>query len=165
MCIRDSGNGRKLEAIYGPGHAKHHFTFYDEYSKTLFMGDTLGLIYPHGNFVQPNLPPPDFNKEVLFNTLDELYTLDLKYLALAHFGIHKNPYELIINAKESIDIWIDFVTNLPNLSIDEATQSLQTWLSGNYRILNVDEKTINNYLDNGNFKMQIQGIRKYLNID
>ena len=91
-----------------------NFTFYDEYSKTLFMGDTLGLIYPHGNFVQPNLPPPDFNKEVLFNTLDELYTLDLKYLALAHFGIHKNPYELIINAKESIDIWIDFVTNLPN---------------------------------------------------
>ena len=36
------------------------------------MGDTLGLIYPHGDFVQPNLPPPDFNKEVLFNTLDKL---------------------------------------------------------------------------------------------
>ena len=52
-----------------------------------------------------------------------------------------------------------------SLSIDEATQSLQTWLSGNYRILNVDEKTISNYLNNGNFKMQIQGIRKYLNID
>ena len=45
--------------------------------------------------------PHDFNKEVLFNTLDELYTLDLKYLALAHFGIHKNPYELIINAKKT----------------------------------------------------------------
>ena len=39
------------------------------------------------------------NKEVLFNTLDELYKLDLNYLALAHFGIHNNPYELIINAK------------------------------------------------------------------
>ena len=38
------------------------------------MGDTLGLIYPHGNFVQPNLPPPDFNKEILFNTLEELET-------------------------------------------------------------------------------------------
>ena len=72
----DLGNGRKLEAIYGPGHAKHHYTFYDEYSKTLFMGDTLGLIYPHGDFVQPNLPPPDFNKELLFNTLDDLKKLD-----------------------------------------------------------------------------------------
>ena len=129
------------------------------------MGDTLGLIYPHGNFVQPNLPPPDFNKEVLFKTLDEINTLDLKYLALAHFGIHNNPYELINNAKESIELWIDFVSKLPNLSIDEATESLQTWLRGNYRILNIDEETINNYLNNGNFKMQIQGIRKYLNID
>ena len=63
--IIDLGNGRSLEAIYGPGHAKHHYTFYDYGSKTLFMGDTLGLIYPHGDFVQPNLPPPDFNKEIL----------------------------------------------------------------------------------------------------
>ena len=158
----DLGNGRKLEAIYGPGHAKHHYTFYDAYSKTLFMGDTLGLIYPHGDFVQPNLPPPDFNKELLFNTLDKLYTLDLEYLALAHFGIHKNPYELIVNAKESIELWIDFVTKLPNLSIDVAAESLQTWLSGNYRILGVDEVTIKNYLDNGNLQMQIQGIKNFL---
>ena len=158
----DLGNGRKLEAIYGPGHAKHHYTFYDAYSKTLFMGDTLGLIYPHGDFVQPNLPPPDFNKELLFNTLDKLYTLDLEYLALAHFGIHKNPYELIVNAKESIELWIDFVTKLPNLSIDVAAESLQTWLSGNYRILGVDEVTIKNYLDNGNLQMQIQGVKNFL---
>ena len=105
----DLGKGRKLEALYGPGHAKHHYTFYDEYSKTLFMGDTLGLIYPHGNFVQPNLPPPDFNKEVLFNTLDELYKLDLNYLALAHFGIHNNPYELIINAKQNIEGLLNYM--------------------------------------------------------
>ena len=72
---------------------------------------------------------------------------------------------LIINAKQSIELWIDFVAKLPNLSIDEATESLQTWLSGNYRILNIDEETINNYLNNGNFKMQIKGIRNYLNID
>ena len=103
-----------------------------------------------------------FNKELLFNTLDKLYTLDLEYLALAHFGIHKNPYELIVNAKESIELWIDFVTKLPNLSIDVAAESLQTWLSGNYRILGVDEVTIKNYLDNGNLQMQIQGIKNFL---
>ena len=61
---------RNLKALYSPGHAKHHYTFYDEYSGTLFMGDTLGLIYPHGDFVQPNLPPPDFDKKILFESLD-----------------------------------------------------------------------------------------------
>ena len=158
----DLGNGRKLEAIYGPGHAKHHYTFYDEYSKTLFMGDTLGLIYPHGDFVQPNLPPPDFNKEVLFNTLDELNKLDLKYLALAHFGIHKNPYKLIENAKENIENWIVFINNLNDMSDESATESIRSWIRGNYEFLNINKSTINNYINNANFEMQIQGIRNYL---
>ena len=158
----DLGNGRKLEAIYGPGHAKHHYTFYDEYSKTLFMGDTLGLIYPHGDFVQPNLPPPDFNKELLFNTLDDLKKLELKYLALAHFGMHGNPYKLIENAKENIEKWLIFSNNLNDMSDKTATESIRSWVRGNYQFLNIDENTINNYIQNANFQMQIQGMRNYL---
>lgn len=158
----DLGNGRKLEAIYGPGHAKHHYTFYDENSKTLFMGDTLGLIYPHGDFVQPNLPPPDFNKELLFNTLDDLKKLDLKYLALAHFGMHGNPYKLIENAKENIEEWLIFSNNLNDMSDKTATESIRSWVRGNYEFLNIDENTINNYIQNANFQMQIQGMRNYL---
>ena len=158
----DLGNGRKLQAIYGPGHAKHHYTFYDEYSKTLFMGDTLGLIYPHGNFVQPNLPPPDFNKELLFNTLDELNKLDLKYLALAHFGMQENPHKLIVNAKENIEEWLIFINNLNDISDESALVSIKSWVRGNYEFLNIDESTINNYINNANFEMQIKGIRNYL---
>lgn len=158
----DLGSGRKLEAIYGPGHAKHHYTFYDEYSKTLFMGDTLGLIYPHGNFVQPNLPPPDFNKEVLFSTLDDLKKLDLEYLALAHFGMHGNPYKLIENAKENIQEWLSFIDNLNDMSDETATDSIRSWVRGNYEFLNIDQNTINNYIQNANFEMQIHGIRNYL---
>ena len=126
------------------------------------MGDTLGLIYPHGDFVQPNLPPPDFNKEVLFDTLDKLSKLDLKYLALAHFGIHDKPYLLIENAKESIEVWIKFVSNLPTLSNAEAAKVLNEWLVSNYKVLGIDDNTINNYIDNSHFEMQIQGIRNYL---
>lgn len=158
----DLGSGRKLEAIYGPGHAKHHYTFYDEYSKTLFMGDTLGLIYPHGNFVQPNLPPPDFNKEVLFSTLDDLKQLDLEYLALAHFGMHSNPYKLIENAKENIEEWLSFIDNLNDMSDKTATDSIRSWVRGNYEFLNIDQNTIYNYIQNANFEMQIHGIRNYL---
>ena len=158
----DLGNGRKLEAIYGPGHAKHHYTFYDENSKTLFMGDTLGLIYPHGDFVQPNLPPPDFNKELLFNTLDDLKKLELKYLALAHFGMHGNPYKLIENAKQNIEEWLVFSNNLNDMSDKTATECIRSWVRGNYEFLNVDKCTINNYINNANFEMQIKGIRNYL---
>ena len=153
---------RLLKALYSPGHAKHHYTFYDQESGTMFMGDTLGLIYPHGDFVQPNLPPPDFNKEVLFDTLDRLSKLELKYLALAHFGIHDKPYQLIENAKESIEVWIKFVSNLPTLSDAEAANVLTDWLKSNYKVLEIDNNTIDNYINNSHFEMQIQGIRNYL---
>ena len=153
---------RIIKALYSPGHAKHHYSFYDETSGTIFMGDTLGLIYPHGDFVQPNLPPPDFDKEVLFSTLEHIEKLDLKQVAIAHFGIHTNPYELINNAKESIDLWLQFIDNLPDLTQKEASDRLVDWLVANYKSLNIDDKTISNYIGNGNFEMQINGVRNYL---
>ncbi len=154
---------RKLKALYSPGHAKHHYTFYDYESGTIFMGDTLGLIYPHGDFVQPNLPPPDFNKDTLFKTLDNIYSLDLKQLAIAHFGLHTNPYELIENAYQSINDWIKFIENLPNTSNEDAADLLKNWVITNYEILNIDQETIKNYIDNASFLMQVVGIRNYIN--
>ena len=157
------GNKRKLKAIHDPGHAKHHYSFYDETSKTLFIGDTLGLIYPHGDFVQPNLPPPDFSKEVLFSSLERFEKLEIESLALAHFGIHKNPYELIQNAKESIELWINFCKYLPETNDNEASLLMEKWVRGNYEILDIDNQTIESYIKNANFEMQIKGIRNYLN--
>ena len=125
---------RNLKSLYSPGHAKHHYTFYDSESGTIFMGDTLGLIYPHGDFVQPNLNPPDFNKEVLFDTLDKISSLELKQIAIAHFGLHSNPYELINNAYKSIEQWILFITNLPSSNNEEAAELLKNWVISNYEI-------------------------------
>ena len=153
---------RNLKALYSPGHAKHHYSFYDEFSGTLFMGDTLRLIYPHGDFVQPNLPPPDFDKEILFKTLDSFEKLEINQLAIAHFGIHKNARELIKDAKESIENWILFISNIENLSNDDASNELLKWLIRNYESLGIDNETINNYIGNGNFEMQVIGIRNYL---
>ena len=155
-------SNRNLKALYSPGHAKHHYTFYDEFSGTLFMGDTLGLIYPHGDFVQPNLPPPDFDKEILFQTLDSFEKLEINQLAIAHFGIHKNARLLIKDAKENIESWLLFIDNIENLSNEDASIKLVNWLTNNYKSLGIDNKTIENYIENGNFAMQVEGIRNYL---
>ena len=159
----DLGGNRKLKTIYSPGHAKHHFTFYDNLSKTIFMGDALGLIYPHGDFVQPNLPPPDFNKELLINTLTNIKKLDLEYIALAHFGIHSKPYELIDNAIKNIELWVSFIKKLPELNNSDAAIAIEKWVKNNYKVLNIDDYTINNYILSSNFEMQVIGIRDYLN--
>ena len=151
--------GRTLTSLYSPGHAKHHYTFYDNISKTIFMGDTLGLIYPHGNFVQPNLPPPDFNRETLIDTLENIASLELEYVAIAHFGIHSNPYELINNAIDSIDQWVNFMSKMPELSNEDAAKKLEQWVLQNYKSLNIEERTITNYMENTNFDMQVWGLR------
>ena len=156
-------SNRNLKALYSPGHAKHHYTFYDEFSGTLFMGDTLGLIYPHGDFVQPNLPPPDFDKEILFQTLDSFEKLEINQIAIAHFGIHKNSRQLIKEAKESIENWLLFIKNIENLNNYDASNELINWLTNNYESLGIDNKTIKNYIENGNFVKQVDGIRNYLN--
>ncbi|MDG1229405.1 MAG: MBL fold metallo-hydrolase [Candidatus Actinomarina sp.] len=158
----DLGNNRKLSSIYSPGHAKHHFSFYDSLSKTIFMGDTLGLIYPHGDFVQPNLPPPDFNRDVLIKTLEDISKLELNYIGIAHFGIHEKPYKLIDDAINSIDKWVNFVKDIPELSNQEAAKKLQEWVTQNYKALKIDNQTISNYMQNSNFEMQIWGLRNSL---
>jgi hypothetical protein len=111
----------------------------------------------------PNLPPPDLDKKILFESLDNIEKLDLNQLAIAHFGIHKNPYKLIRNAKESINNWIDFINKLPNLSDKKASEELINWIKTNYQSLGIDEVTINNYVGTGNFEMQINGVRTFLN--
>ena len=75
---------------------------------------------------------------------------------------YDNPYLLIENAKESIEVWIKFVSNLPTLSDSEAANVLTEWLVSNYKVLGIDDHTIENYINNSHFEMQIQGIRNYL---
>ena len=55
-----------------------------------------------------------------------------------------------------------FINNIEHLSDDEASAELVKWLTKNYKSLDIDNETIKNYIGNGNFVMQINGIRNYL---
>ena len=55
-----------------------------------------------------------------------------------------------------------FINYIEHLSDDEASDELVKWLTKNYESLDIDNETIKNYIGNGNFVMQINGIRNYL---
>ena len=55
-----------------------------------------------------------------------------------------------------------FIDNIEHLSDDEASAELVQWITKNYKSLDIDNETIKNYIGNGNFVMQINGIRNYL---
>jgi glyoxylase-like metal-dependent hydrolase (beta-lactamase superfamily II) len=59
-------NGRTLEFIDTPGHAKHHHCIWDARSQGWFTGDTFGLAYPECTidgraFIFPTTSPVQFD--------------------------------------------------------------------------------------------------------
>ena len=48
------------------------------------------------------------------------------------------------------------------MSDEFAVESIKSWVRGNYEFLNIGKNTIDNYINNANFEMQINGIRNYL---
>ena len=57
-----------------------------------------------------------------------------------------------------------FIKNLPNTSNDEAAELLKNWVISNYENLNIDKSTIDNYIDNASFLMQVVGITHCLGL-
>ena len=70
-------NGRELEFLDTPGHARHHFCVVDKTSNGIFTGDTFGLCYPQlttaeGPFSYATTTPVQFDPDALLISIDRL---------------------------------------------------------------------------------------------
>ena len=82
----DLGGGRLLEAVYAPGHAKHHMALLDSSSGDLFLGDALGVRLPEVGLVRPAAPPPEFDLELTITTAARLRALSPTRVFPTHYG-------------------------------------------------------------------------------
>lgn len=89
--IADLGDGRVLEAVYAPGHAKHHMAIYDPGLRDLYVGDAIGVYLPEANAIRPATPPPEFDAEVCIESIDKLRGLDAARVFPTHFGPVPDP--------------------------------------------------------------------------
>jgi glyoxylase-like metal-dependent hydrolase (beta-lactamase superfamily II) len=81
---------RSLKIIDTPGHARHHVCIWDEKSKGIFSGDTLGVSYRefdsiNGEFIFPPTTPIQFDPEAWNETIDRLLTLKPERAYLTHY--------------------------------------------------------------------------------
>ena len=95
VIAKDGGTitlgNRPLKFIDTPGHARHHVCIWDEKSKGLFSGDTLGVSYREfdtnqGELIFPPTTPVQFDPEVWKNTIHKLMIPQPKYAYLTHFN-------------------------------------------------------------------------------
>lgn len=110
---------RILKFIDTPGHARHHVCIWDEKSRGIFSGDTLGVSYREfdthqGELIFPPTTPIQFDPETWKNTIKQLMELKPKYAYLTHFNrieFTKNCANMLI---QNIDGFVKIATTFKN---------------------------------------------------
>ena len=106
-------NDRALVFMDTPGHAFHHTVIYDPTSQGFFAGDSVG-IYFHRLFEQygfkfclPVSAPPQFQPEIMIDTLSRLADLKPERIYFTHYGMSEDAINLLNQAKH----WTSFFGN------------------------------------------------------
>ncbi len=82
---------RALTIFHTPGHANHHISIWDEWTRSFFTGDTFGLSYREldtdgRSFVYPTTTPPEFDPDALHRSIDLLLSKFPEVVYVSHFG-------------------------------------------------------------------------------
>ncbi len=156
------GGGRVLDVMYTPGHASHHIVFSEEVSGGMFVGDAVGIAFPHGHMVQPVTPPPDFDEPMVVGQLQRMAARQPGFIGFAHYGVAHDALRVFNEAEERIGEWVGFVEGLGDLP--DAADRLRTWVLERYRADGVTEPEIDQYDRNTFWPMQATGIQRWLTL-
>jgi glyoxylase-like metal-dependent hydrolase (beta-lactamase superfamily II) len=97
-----------LECFPSPGHASHHVCFLAG-DGTLYAGDAAGVRIQPDPIVLPPTPPPEFDLEAWYRTIDEIERRDPARLALVHFGVVDDVVPHLDELRERLGRWTDWV--------------------------------------------------------
>ncbi|PIE33117.1 MBL fold metallo-hydrolase [candidate division KSB3 bacterium] len=126
---RLSLNGRELEFLDTPGHARHHVCVVDEKSRGIFTGDTFGLSYRdfdtlNGPFIFPATAPVHFDPENMHETIDLLISYQPKKMYLTHFGCVEGVSRLADEMHELIDLFAAVAQRVDGMNDEQRHLSL-----------------------------------------
>lgn len=84
-------NGRPLLLLDTPGHARHHYSIYDEQSNAFFTGDTFGVSYRDFDvngmeFVFPTTTPVQFDPVAAHTSIDRIMQYNPSHAFLTHYS-------------------------------------------------------------------------------
>ena len=158
----DLGGGRHLEVMYTPGHAKHHIVFTEEASGGMFVGDSVGIAFPHGHMVQPVTPPPDFSATLVVEQLHRMAARQPGFVGFAHYGVADDASRVFSQAEDRLGDWVGFVERLGTSG--EPADVLRAWVLDGYRSEGIGEDDIDQYDRNTFWPMQVAGIQRWLDL-
>lgn len=119
--IRDESiidlGGRLLRCLDTPGHARHHFSVWDERSRAFFPGDTFGLSYREfdtgrGAFILPTTTPVQFDPVALKGSIARMLLLKPAAMFLTHYSRVDDVERLGLDLFAQIDAMVAIAETL-----------------------------------------------------
>lgn len=156
------GNGRSVEVMYTPGHARHHIVFFEDETGACLIGDSVGLAFPHGHLVHPNTPPPDFDPHLVAEQMQRIAARSPAFLGFAHYGPDRTPGATLATAQERMWSWVRWVEAAAGDDDTGLIDAMRRWVLDGYRAEGYDEAVIARYDRNTFWPMQAAGIRRWL---
>ena len=156
------GNGRAVEVMYTPGHARHHIVFYEDETGACLIGDSVGLAFPHGHLVHPNTPPPDFDPHFVTQQMRRIAARNPAFLGFAHFGPDRTPGPTLEAAERRMWEWVHWVETAASLDDRDLTARMRDWVLAGYRAEGYAGEIVARYDRNTYWPMQAAGIRRWL---
>jgi hydroxyacylglutathione hydrolase len=103
--------GRTLTVYDAPGHARHHLFFWEEKTRLVFTGDTLGLSYRALDVdgrpsTIPTTTPSEFDPEALAATTQRIAALAPERAYLTHFGGVGEVARLVAEHNRLLDAYV-----------------------------------------------------------
>lgn len=156
--------GRRLQALYTPGHAVHHIAFYDAARRVVFPGDAAGVSLEGVGYVRPPTPPPDLSLEDWYTSIDHLEVLQAAELYLPHFGVVREAPSHFASLRAHLAEWGNIV--LAGMRAGEEEQALADDLARAYdpevaAITAGDAEAVRRYELATNYLMTAQGYMRY----
>ncbi len=104
-------NGRKVQAIFTEGHAKHHYVLNDPTSHGVFTGDAFGVSYretdtENGAIVFPTTTPIDFDPDEAHKSIDRIMACDPDCLYLTHYSRVEDLQRLAGDMHQGVDDYV-----------------------------------------------------------
>jgi glyoxylase-like metal-dependent hydrolase (beta-lactamase superfamily II) len=136
----DLGDGRRLDAHYSPGHAKHHVGLIDSLSGDLYVGDAAGVYIPETGDLRPATPPPDFDLEVALDSLRKFRSLEPTRLLFSHYGPVSDVDTILERSAEEITVWVEGTrrARAAGLDLDHAVAMVREQTLSRYEALRDD---------------------------
>ena len=99
--------GGELRVLATPGHARHHFAFFDSGLRAIFCGDGAGVRLPHSSHLRPAVPPPDLDLDQLFASIEAMRATDPRLVLFSHFGPSPDGVADLVRYRSVVEHWRD----------------------------------------------------------